>query len=190
MLLELIRTVPFADRDEWVDTLIGIDVSSPEDDPTLPRGAVPYLPCGVDEILAMVVDVPLREKDELVDLGSGLGRVAILGHLLSGARAHGVEIQEHLVHAARGYAGELALPAVSFVCANAAEVELHGTVFFLYAPFNGEMLRRVLRQLRDVAERSPIVVCAVGVELGGEEWLALRKRSCAAMIVYDSRTAS
>jgi predicted RNA methylase len=148
---------------------------------------VPYLPCGVEEILAMVAGVPLREEDTVVDLGSGLGRVAILAHLLSGAPARGVEIQEHLVRAARACAAALALPAVSFLHANATDAELDGSVFFLYAPFNGETLRHVLRRLRHVAARNPIIVCAVGVEFRHDDWLLSRASSCAGVTVYESR---
>jgi hypothetical protein len=186
-LLDRLLSVPPDRRDAWVDALLGIEGPPPEDVPDLPRGCVPYLPCGVEEILAMVADVPLRDDDALVDLGSGLGRVAILGHLLSGARACGVEIQEHLVHAARACAAALALPAVSFLHANATDAELDGSVFFLYAPFNGETLRHVLRRLRHVAARNPIALCAVGVEFRHEDWLLSRASSCAGVTVYESR---
>jgi SAM-dependent methyltransferase len=180
-------SIPFYDRDEWVDALLGMDGALPADAPDLPRGAVPYLPCGVEEILAMVLAAPLRAGDDLVDLGSGLGRVVILGHLLSGAHAHGVEIQEHLVRDARAYAAELKLATVSFEHANAVDADLDGSVFFLYSPFNGEMLARVLSRLRRVAERRSIVVCAVGVEFRREGWLVPRPTSSRALTIYDSR---
>ncbi len=135
----------------------------------------------------MVRDVPLKEEDELVDLGCGLGRVVILAHLLSGARARGIEIQGHLVRAGRALTSELALPAVSFVHANVADVEIDGSVFFLYAPFNGETLRRSLQRLRSLAERKPIVVCAVGIEFRDEGWLLPRSTSSVALTIYGSR---
>jgi precorrin-6B methylase 2 len=166
--------------------MLGID-GVPEDMPDLPRGAVPYLPSGVEEILAMVRETPLKPDDELVDIGSGLGRVAIVAHLLSGARAVGIEIQEHLVRAARASAAELGLDAVSFVHANAADSVLDGTVFFLYAPCNGEMLERVVGRLEGAARRRRIAVCAVGVELRDAAFLALRSRCTPAMALYDSR---
>jgi hypothetical protein len=137
--------------------------------------------------MAMVLEAPLQPHDELVDLGSGLGRVVILAHLLSGARACGVEIQEPLVRTARSRCNALALGAVSFVHANAADVELDGSIFYLYAPCNGEMLTRVVHRLGEVARRRPIVVCAVGIELSGEPWLRPRKTSCALLTVYESR---
>lgn len=184
-LLELLRSVPVLERDGWIDELLGFD-EPPADLADLPRGAVPYLPCGVDEILAMVAEAPIRADDELVDLGSGLGRVVILGHLLSGARARGVEIQDHLVRRARARAAELGLPLVSFVHANAADAELDGSIFFLYAPCNGEMLAAVVRRLEDVARRRPIVVCAVGLELHGVPWLRARQATTVALALYDS----
>jgi hypothetical protein len=185
-LVELLLSVPFRDRDAWADELLGLD-GPPPDAPDLPPGSVPYLPCGVDEILAMVRSVPVRPEDELVDLGSGLGKVAILAHLLSGARARGIEIQEHLVHRARELCVELALTDVAFTHANAVEAELDGSIFFLYAPFNGQMLADVLRRLEDVARRRPIVVCAVDLELRGVAWLVPRESSSVSLALYDSR---
>ncbi|NOK07977.1 class I SAM-dependent methyltransferase [Corallococcus exercitus] len=182
---ELLLSIPAPERDGWVDALLGFD-EPPPDIANLPRGAVPYLPSGVSEILAMVDEVPLRRESAFVDLGSGLGRVVILAHLLSGARAQGVELQEPLVHRARARCAELALPCVSFVHANAADVELDGSVFFLYAPFNGEMLSAVLRRLEDVARRRPIVICTVDLELHGVPWLRERKTGKVSLTLYDS----
>ncbi|WP_375757304.1 hypothetical protein [Corallococcus exercitus] len=182
---ELLLSVPAHERDGWVDALLGFD-EPPPDIANLPHGAVPYLPSGVDEILAMVDEAPLRHDSAFVDLGSGLGRVAILAHLLSGARAQGVELQEPLVHRARARCAELALPLVSFVHANAADVELDGSVFFLYAPFNGEMLAAVLRRLEDVARRRRIVICAVDLELHGVPWLRERKTQKVSLTLYTS----
>jgi len=189
-LAALLQAVPTRDRDAWVDAVLGI-AEMPDDDPSLPRGAVPYLPCGVAEILAVVELVPLGPSSVLVDVGSGLGRVVVLAHLLSGACARGIEIQEHLASAARASAARLALhpPVVTFVHGDATseDVSLEGDVFFLYAPFNGEMLRRALERLRAVARSHPIVVCTVGVELASEDWLTSRPPSSGALTIYDSR---
>jgi SAM-dependent methyltransferase len=185
-LLELLLSVPFFDRDAWIDELLGIE-QPPPDAPDLPRGSVPYLPSGVEEILTTVLEVPVQPDDDFVDLGSGLGRVVLLAHLLSGARACGVEIQEHLVRSARARCDGLALGAVSFVHADAAGIDLDGSVFFLYAPFNGEMLTRVLHRLEAVARRRPIVLCAVGIEFRDVPWLHPRKTSSVSLTLYDSR---
>jgi Histone methylation protein DOT1 len=185
-LLDLLLSVPFLERDGWTHELLGIE-DPPLDIPDLPRGSVPYLPSGVAEILAVVRDVPVGPDDEFVDLGSGLGTVVILAHLLTGSRARGVEIQEPLVHSARARCAELSLPRVSFVHADAAETELDGSIFFLYAPFNGKMLARALRRLEDVARRRRIIVCAVGLEFREVPWLAPRKSSHVSLMLYDSR---
>jgi SAM-dependent methyltransferase len=184
-LLERLLSVPFGDRDAWVDDLLALD-GLPPDAPDLPRGSVPYLPCGVDEILAMLRDVPMRPDDDLVDLGSGLGRVVILAHLLTGVRARGVEIQAHLVRSARAAGEGLGIHGVSFVHADAAEAELDGSIFFLYSPFNGQALTAVLRRLEDVAARRAVVVCAVGLELHGLGWLHRRQSAHASLALYDS----
>jgi hypothetical protein len=185
-LHELVRSIPFCDRDAWVDELLGIE-PPPPDIPDLPRGAVPYLPCGVDEIVATVHELPVRPDDELVDLGSGLGRVAMLAHLLSGARTSGVEIQAPLVDRARARCAALGLTAVSFVHGDAAEAALDGSVFFLYAPFNGDLLARVMRRVEDVARRWPIALAAVGLELGDVPWLVARATASTALTLYESR---
>lgn len=188
-LMERLLSVPHRDRDVWTDELLNLPEPLPEDVSDLPPGTVPYLPAGVEEILAMVREAPLRPDDELVDLGSGLGRVVMLAHLLSGARARGVEIQEPLVQYAAACSANLGLTDLSFIHADAAETELDGSVFFLYSPFNGETLARVMRRLEAVARRRPIVVCAVGLELPDERWLQRRGISTPSLTLYDSSRA-
>ena len=187
-LLARLAAVPFRERDAWVDEMLGIG-SPPDDGAELPRGAVPYLPCGVDEIMAMVRDVPLGAGDVFVDLGAGVGRVAILVHLLTGVRAHGIEIQRPLVDIARSRSAELGLTGadVSFEHADAATSTLAGSVFFLYTPFNGAMLASALGHLEEVARRRAIVVCTVGLELRDVPWLRARSATSVSLSVYDSR---
>jgi SAM-dependent methyltransferase len=185
-LVERLLSVPYPDRDVWTDELLALP-EPPPDIAGLPVGAVPYLPAGVEEILTMVLETPLRPDEQFVDLGSGMGRVAILAHLLSGARASGVEIQKPLVDCARKCCDGLGLNDISFVHANAADTELDGEVFFLYSPFNGETLTRVLSRLECVARRRAIAVCTVGLELPGEGWLRARRASSLSMTFYDSQ---
>jgi hypothetical protein len=181
-----IEAVPVLDRDTWIDEVLGIESHVP-DMPGLPRGAVPYLPCGVDDVLALLREAPVGPDDDFVDLGSGLGRVVLLARLLTGARASGIELQGHLVTAAREATAALGLDRVSFTEADASVTDLDGAVFFLYAPFNGAMLDQVLGRLEAVARRRPIVVCAVGVELGHVPWLVARTSPHVARMIYDLR---
>ncbi len=165
--------------------MLGIE-ELPADSRELPRESVPYLPCGVEEILAMVNGVPLEPDHEFVDLGSGLGRVAILAHLISGATAHGLEIQDHLVRSSNTLSAQLRLTGVTFMKADVTETQLEGSVFFLYAPFSGEMLARALRRLEAVARRRKIVICAVGLELHEVGWLKPRSSSSLLLTLYES----
>ena len=184
-LLAVLLAIAPGDREAWVDAVLGI--SPPPPDRDLPRGAVPYLPAGVDEIVAMVREAPVTAADLLVDLGAGLGRVVILASLLSGARGHGIELQEHLVDRARIASDALALPHVTFEHANAAETALDGSVFFLYAPCNGDMLARLLHRLEVVARRRPITVATVDLELD-VPWLVARPTSRTALTLYTQPT--
>jgi predicted RNA methylase len=185
-LLEVLLSIPFVDRDVWIDELLGIE-ELPEDVPDLPRESVPYLPTGVEEILAAVREVPITPDDEFVDLGAGLGRVVILAHLLTGARAKGVELQAPLVRSATQRCAQLGLPEISFQHADATRAELEGSIFFLYSPFNGQMMTRALERLEEAARKKPIVVCAVGLEFPGVPWLQARKPGSSPLLtVYDS----
>ena len=183
-LFERVLAVPLRERESWLDALLGLP--EPPPDEALPRGAVPYLPAGVDEILAVVRGVPIRSHDVFVDIGSGMGRVVLLVHLLTGARAHGIEIQSRLVRLARRTAAQLGLTKVSFERADASDIQLEGTVFFLYSPLTGEALRRLLISLRDLSQRQPIVICAVGLSLDHEAWLSPRPRADAGVTCYDA----
>lgn len=186
-LLARIRAVPPLEREAWVDDALGLP--SLPDDGALPRDAVPYLPSGVDAILTAVCETPITERDRFVDLGSGLGRVPILVHLVSGARAHGIEIQPHLVAEARRCAEALALGDrdVTFDHANAIDAPLDGTVFYLYAPFGGATRARVLERLRAIAATRAIRICALGFDLRDEPWLASLPSSDAELSLYASR---
>lgn len=159
---DLLRSMSFVERDAFVDELL--EIEPPPPDGELPPGAVPYLPCGVDELLACVRELPITPSDQVVVLGSGLGRAALLLHLLTGARVHGIEIQAALVERARAIASRLRLP-VTFEQANIADVVLDASVVFLYAPCNGALLARVIARIAELASRRSISIGAVGVEL-------------------------
>lgn len=185
-LRAVLLAVPTDSREAFVDALLAIP-EAPPDEPDLPRGAVPYLPAGVDEVLAMVAEVPLRPQDHFVDLGAGLGRVALLAHLLSGATATGIEIQAPLVAAATRCARELGLSRVSFHRGDAATGPMDGNVYFLYSPFTGATLRTVLSRLARLTAQRPLVIATVGLELPGEAWLRPRAASLPALTIYDRR---
>ena len=191
-LLAAIRAVPASEREQWVDAVLGIDEPPPDEE--LPRGAVPYLPCAIDDVLAVVEAIAARQPDRatvFVDLGSGLGRVVLLVHLLAGIRTRGIEIQTSLVARARAIASALSLE-VELEHADVSAIDLASTagddtIYFLYAPFNGELLARVLAQLESVARRRAITVCTVGLPLE-VPWLRARAPGAPSsqLALYDS----
>ncbi len=188
---ELLAVAPDA-RDAWVDRRFGLAGHDglPEDDPALPQGCVPYLPSSVDVVLRMIDAADVRESDVFVDVGMGVGRTAALVHLLSGARVTGVEIQPALVAAARALTERLALSRVSCVEGDAAErmAELaDGTVFYLYCPFGGERLARVLAALEVVAAQRPIRIGCVDLPLPPCPWLTFDEPRHGDLAIYASR---
>jgi SAM-dependent methyltransferase len=165
--------VPVGERDAWVDLVLGLD-DLPADGPALPAGGVPYLPCPVDLLLRMVDEAPVRSTDVFVDVGAGPGRAIALVHLLTGAGAVGLEIQPELARAADALTARLGLSRVRCIEGDAAAVAAFmviGSVFFLYCPFSGVRLAKVLDDLEPIARTRPLRVCCVHLPLPGRPWL-------------------
>jgi SAM-dependent methyltransferase len=181
-------SVPPTERDAWLDLVFGLG-ELPDDGPELPRDCVPYLPCSVDALLRMVEQAPVRASDVFVDVGSGLGRAAALVHLLTGAAAIGLEIQPGLVHAARDLATQLLISRISCVEGDAAKLAgfiTIGSVFFLYCPFSGDRLTKVLANIEPIARTRMIRVCCVDLPLPPCSWLTLDPQLSGDLAIYRS----
>jgi hypothetical protein len=179
--------VPRDARDTWVDRVLGLG-ALPADGPELPRGCVPYVPCGVDALIELVDRAQVGPDDVFVDVGSGVGRAMALVHLLSGAAAVGIEIQPELVEAARDVARRVS-PRIANVRGDAVELAgrvVIGSVFFLYCPFSGERLTQVLADLEAIAQTRPIRVCCVDLPLPACDWLAAEPAASGSVTVYRS----
>lgn len=184
--------VDTTERDAWVDAVFGID-EIPDDGPELPQGCVPYLPASVDVLLRMVDLATVRSTDVFVDVGSGLGRAAALTHFLTGASAIGVEIQSALVRAARELVTCLRAPRICVVEGDAAELAgaiATGTVFFLYCPFSGSRLARLLDELEAIACARTIRVCCVDLPLPPRPWLSAITPLSGDLTIYRSTAAA
>jgi hypothetical protein len=97
------------------------------------------------------------------DLGAGLGHVAILVHLLTGANCVGVEIEPAYCAYAQRCALDLGLEGVTFLQQDARTVDYSGgQMFFMFTPFIGAVLHTVLERLGDVARSRPIQIGAYG----------------------------
>jgi hypothetical protein len=129
----------------------------------LPAEMVPYQPTPARHIFDFVNRAQLTEQDVLVDLGSGLGHVSLLASICTGTRSIGIEMESAYVNCARQSAYELGLENVTFIARDAREADLScGSIFYLYTPFLGAVLRAVLDSLRREAAARKIRVCTFG----------------------------
>lgn len=179
--------VPPDTRDAWLDRVLGLG-APPDDGPELPRGCVPYVPCGVDALIQIVDSAEVGPADVFVDVGSGVGRAIALVHLLTGAAVIGIEIQLGLVQAARAVARAVS-SRITNVHGDAVELTggiTSGSVFFLYCPFSGERLHQVLAGLETIAQTRPIRVCCVDLPLPACAWVSADPAASGNVTVYRS----
>lgn len=136
---------------------------------------VAYQPAPARVILEMLSQGTIGRSDVFYDIGSGLGRVPLLASLLSGCVARGVEMEPAFCAYARRCAQELNVSGVEFILADARDVDYRdGTVFFMYTPFRGNMLREALAQLQRGARGRQIKLYTYGpcsVEIERCTWL-------------------
>ena len=75
----------------------------------------------------------------------------------------------------QGTGVKFTLSNVEFIHADARDADYaDGTIFYLYTPFQGEMLRQVLGKLEAQAERRHIKVCTYGpctLQVSKQNWL-------------------
>ncbi len=134
-----------------------------------------YQPTPARHIFDLLRRAAPAKRDLLVDLGSGLGHVPLLAAICTPARALGIELEGAYVGCARRCAASLNLSRVAFTEQDAREANLSaGTLFYLYTPFSGGILRTVLDRLRREAARRAIRVCTFGpcaAVVAAEPWL-------------------
>lgn len=166
------------DHYDHLDDLVAglLQLEAPAAVPEPQAEMVFYQPTPARHVFDLVARSALGAGDVFVDLGSGLGHVPMLVGLCTDARATGIEWQPAYVERARAAAAALQLQRVVFVQQDARAADLStGTVFYLYTPFTGSILRAVLDALRVEAGKRPIRVCSYGPcthVLAREPWLA------------------
>jgi hypothetical protein len=134
-----------------------------------------YQPTPARHIFDLIHRTALKENDVLIDLGSGLGHVPLLASICTSARSIGVELEPVYVDCARQSAETLNLKNVTFIQQDARAAKLtDGTVFYMYTPFTGNMLRAVLDSLEREGDRRDIRICTFGpctATVADEDWL-------------------
>jgi len=134
-----------------------------------------YQPTPARHVFDLIGRAALTERDVLVDLGSGLGHVALLISICTKARSIGIEREAAYVDRARQCALALNLSNTTFIRQDARQADFScGTVFYLYTPFTGTILRSVLDSLRREAAGREIRIGTYGpctAIVAGEPWL-------------------
>ena len=134
-----------------------------------------YQPTPARHIFSLIGLSALTANDVLVDLGSGLGHVPLLISICTRARSIGIELEPSYVQRAQQCAQRLNLSGVTFIEQDARTADLsNGTVFYLYTPFAGSILRCVLDLLRREAATRYIRICTYGPctsVIAEERWL-------------------
>lgn len=151
-----------------------------------------YQPTPARHIFGLLRQLRLAPHDVLVDIGCGLGHVPLLAAILTGARSFGIELEPAYVASARRAADALGLDRVRFDIADARAADYTaGTVFYLYTPFRGAVLRDVLDALRAQSRQRAIRICTYGpctTAVAREEWLEPTGHvSTERVVVFSSR---
>lgn len=136
-----------------------------------------YQPTPARHIFDLLDRLSLGEQDVLIDLGSGLGHVSLLTAICTNARCVGIELEPAYIACAQQCAKALNLHNASFVQQDVRAADLsRGSVFYLYTPFTGALLREVLDMLRREATKRDLRICTLGPctsVVAGEAWLSL-----------------
>ena len=161
-------------RDELVSDVFQLPEPSETDLHRLPE-MVPYQPTPVRHILHLIAASLFSKDDVFVDLGSGLGHVPLLVFMLAGVQSVGIEVEAAYVASAKQCAEGLRLSRVQFVAEDARAADLSsGTVFYLYSPFTGSILKDVLSMLQKESTHRSIRICSLGPctnTVANETWL-------------------
>ncbi len=168
--------VGYDDLDVFVNGLFGID-TEPEETRALKPGMIGYQATPARFILDLVERIPLGPNDVFYDLGSGLGRVALLVGLLTPAHVRGIEYDPGHCAYAQQRARHLTVSRVRFIKAVARDaVVADGSVFFMYTPFRGDLLQTVLDRLKREAQQRLLTIATYGpctIDVAQLDWLAL-----------------
>lgn len=184
-LLAWLAAIPPAERDQAMEEHLGL--AGPLPPSTSPgKNLIGHHTSSIAAIVRMAIEVPITADDVFIDLGAGFGKVVASVNLITGARCRGIELQPSLVDRARVETARL--DGVSFTCDDARNADISdGTVFFLYLPFTGLVLRDVLVRVREVAARRDITIATLGLDLDRHaRWLKRRPIESFWHAIYDS----
>jgi|GEM_PF-2292953 len=146
--------VPRFERDHFVEEALGIAYPPLEQPALVTSEHMTYAPSGYDEIAHALAVTELGPGDRFLDLGSGLGKVVMLAALLTGCESWGVECDARLCELGQAAAVGVGLGHVQLQQGDAQEASsAEADVVFMYLPFAGETLTRVMARLLEEGRR-------------------------------------
>lgn len=140
---------------DWRLAIRTVREAGPQDKSLDDADCNPYMPCGYYEFAQAMKLVRPTQDDVFLDIGSGLGRALILAAAHPFRRIIGVELSAELNDIASLNLNQAVNGArrkdIELVNANATAYPIpHDvTVIFLYNPFKGPTLEKVLEQVRE-----------------------------------------
>jgi len=161
-----------------LDALVSgvLDLAEPADVAEPEAEMVFYQPTPARHIFDFIARAQIDVRDTVIDLGAGLGHVTLLTAICTPARCIGIEWQRAYVVSAQQCAQALNVRNAIFLAQDVRQARLsEGSVFYLYTPFTGTLLRTVLDMLAREAEHRVIRLCSLGPcteVLAKEPWLA------------------
>ena len=151
---------------EDLDGLVqGVFFTHPLPEESLERepGMIRYQSTPASVILEMIDQVDFSKDDVFFDLGSGLGLVVYLVHILTGIPCVGVEYQPSFSQYAEQIAKDFGLDRITFINADVRGVDISaGTVFYLFNPFGGHIFDSVMQNLHILAKKKEVTICSYG----------------------------
>ncbi len=126
-------------------------------------------------IFELTEKAAFTEKDVFYDIGSGLGQVAMLVHLLTGVATRGIEFEPAFCDYANNCVAQLHLSDIIFINTDARAADYsEGTVFFMFTPFKGEIMQQVLEMLKKESLQRKIRIITYGpctTHVALQDWL-------------------
>ncbi len=179
MIRRLLEYAEEADKRDYdvLDTFMNglfSDLPMPAETKALLPDMVSFHKTPVRVVFELVKVAEMDNTDIFFDIGSGLGQVVLLVNLITGATARGIEYEPAYCAYANAIAARLHLTDTTFINADALEGDYSaGTVFFLYTPFEGKMLRDMLELLRQASHGRPVRIVTYGpcsVTVAAQNW--------------------
>lgn len=160
------RTVAGSGRREediFLHRLLGLP-DAPASTPTTEiYGANPFISTTAAMVQRFIGVCKPKKNDIIYDLGCGVGFVTILCALLSDARSRGIEIRPDLAERGIEAIAKNRIPRCEIMVGDVRRAALSdGTIFHLYAPFYGTVLKEVAHMLDRLAAEKPIKIFCHG----------------------------